>query len=187
MQPWEKCLMLRIVLPPGIVEQPPPVQGNTNRRSVTTLRPSAKDAYMLFQVCPPEGDILPHTYHKLGVKSLDMMGFMSCDVTYSGIPCANPHKWNLICLLSSFNFEFYSSWIKASFRPAVRAHCSFLWWCKAQWFDYFQPLRNVNCVKCYLHAVAGFVPAGKCRCALLVGGHDRDDSDIWIRTAGVCS
>uniref|UniRef100_A0A3Q2YK08 Protein MON2 homolog n=1 Tax=Hippocampus comes TaxID=109280 RepID=A0A3Q2YK08_HIPCM len=33
----------------GIVEQPPPVQGNTNRRSVTTLRPSAKDAYMLFQ------------------------------------------------------------------------------------------------------------------------------------------
>uniref|UniRef100_A0A8C7ZLI8 Protein MON2 homolog n=1 Tax=Oryzias sinensis TaxID=183150 RepID=A0A8C7ZLI8_9TELE len=33
----------------GIVEQPPPVQGNTNRRSVSTLRPSAKDAYMLFQ------------------------------------------------------------------------------------------------------------------------------------------
>uniref|UniRef100_A0A8D3A0P8 Protein MON2 homolog n=1 Tax=Scophthalmus maximus TaxID=52904 RepID=A0A8D3A0P8_SCOMX len=32
----------------GIVEQPP-VQGNTNRRSVSTLRPSAKDAYMLFQ------------------------------------------------------------------------------------------------------------------------------------------
>ncbi|XP_045063743.1 protein MON2 homolog isoform X8 [Coregonus clupeaformis] len=32
-----------------IVEQPPPVQGNTNRRSVSTLRPSAKDAYMLFQ------------------------------------------------------------------------------------------------------------------------------------------
>uniref|UniRef100_A0A8C7QZY6 Protein MON2 homolog n=1 Tax=Oncorhynchus mykiss TaxID=8022 RepID=A0A8C7QZY6_ONCMY len=33
----------------GIVEQPTPVQGNTNRRSVSTLRPSAKDAYMLFQ------------------------------------------------------------------------------------------------------------------------------------------
>ncbi|TKS73713.1 Protein MON2 -like protein [Collichthys lucidus] len=33
----------------GIVEQAPPVQGNTNRRSVSTLRPSAKDAYMLFQ------------------------------------------------------------------------------------------------------------------------------------------
>uniref|UniRef100_A0A8C9ZVA3 Protein MON2 homolog n=1 Tax=Sander lucioperca TaxID=283035 RepID=A0A8C9ZVA3_SANLU len=33
----------------GIVEQPPSVQGNTNRRSVSTLRPSAKDAYMLFQ------------------------------------------------------------------------------------------------------------------------------------------
>ncbi|KAI9519665.1 Endocytosis and vacuole integrity protein [Dissostichus eleginoides] len=33
----------------GIVEHPPPVQGNTNRRSVSTLRPSAKDAYMLFQ------------------------------------------------------------------------------------------------------------------------------------------
>uniref|UniRef100_A0A671Z0C4 Protein MON2 homolog n=1 Tax=Sparus aurata TaxID=8175 RepID=A0A671Z0C4_SPAAU len=33
----------------GIVEQQPPVQGNTNRRSVSTLRPSAKDAYMLFQ------------------------------------------------------------------------------------------------------------------------------------------
>uniref|UniRef100_A0A8C7PNB4 Protein MON2 homolog n=1 Tax=Oncorhynchus mykiss TaxID=8022 RepID=A0A8C7PNB4_ONCMY len=32
-----------------IVDQPPPVQGNTNRRSVSTLRPSAKDAYMLFQ------------------------------------------------------------------------------------------------------------------------------------------
>ncbi|KAJ3596929.1 hypothetical protein NHX12_003329 [Muraenolepis orangiensis] len=34
----------------GIMEQPPPVQGNTNRRSVSTLRPSAKDAYMLFQM-----------------------------------------------------------------------------------------------------------------------------------------
>ncbi|KAM8890970.1 protein MON2 homolog isoform 2-T2 [Spinachia spinachia] len=33
----------------GVAEQPPPVQGNTNRRSVSTLRPSAKDAYMLFQ------------------------------------------------------------------------------------------------------------------------------------------
>ncbi|XP_036375931.1 protein MON2 homolog isoform X2 [Megalops cyprinoides] len=33
----------------GIVEQPPPVQGNSNRRSISTLRPSAKDAYMLFQ------------------------------------------------------------------------------------------------------------------------------------------
>uniref|UniRef100_A0A7N8XF68 Protein MON2 homolog n=1 Tax=Mastacembelus armatus TaxID=205130 RepID=A0A7N8XF68_9TELE len=33
----------------GIVEHPPPVHGNTNRRSVSTLRPSAKDAYMLFQ------------------------------------------------------------------------------------------------------------------------------------------
>ncbi|KAG5830500.1 hypothetical protein ANANG_G00311320 [Anguilla anguilla] len=33
----------------GIVEQLPSVQGNSNRRSVSTLRPSAKDAYMLFQ------------------------------------------------------------------------------------------------------------------------------------------
>ncbi|KAI1905467.1 hypothetical protein AGOR_G00016500 [Albula goreensis] len=33
----------------GIVEQPPAVQGNSNRRSISTLRPSAKDAYMLFQ------------------------------------------------------------------------------------------------------------------------------------------
>ncbi|XP_056273170.1 protein MON2 homolog isoform X4 [Pseudoliparis swirei] len=33
----------------GIVEQPLPVMGNTNRRSVSTLRPSAKDAYMMFQ------------------------------------------------------------------------------------------------------------------------------------------
>ncbi|KAJ8245507.1 hypothetical protein GJAV_G00271460 [Gymnothorax javanicus] len=33
----------------GIVEQAAPVQGNSNRRSVSTLRPSAKDAYMLFQ------------------------------------------------------------------------------------------------------------------------------------------
>ncbi|XP_061085397.1 protein MON2 homolog isoform X2 [Conger conger] len=32
----------------GIAEQPP-VPGNSNRRSVSTLRPSAKDAYMLFQ------------------------------------------------------------------------------------------------------------------------------------------
>ncbi|KAG9328567.1 hypothetical protein JZ751_012971, partial [Albula glossodonta] len=36
----------------GIVEQPPAVQGNSNRRSISTLRPSAKDAYMLFQVPP---------------------------------------------------------------------------------------------------------------------------------------
>ncbi|XP_046890871.1 protein MON2 homolog isoform X2 [Hypomesus transpacificus] len=33
----------------GVAEVPPPTQGNTNRRSVSTLRPSAKDAYMLFQ------------------------------------------------------------------------------------------------------------------------------------------
>ncbi|KAI1883388.1 hypothetical protein AGOR_G00230920 [Albula goreensis] len=33
----------------GMEEQPPPVQGNSNRRSISTLRPSAKDAYMLFQ------------------------------------------------------------------------------------------------------------------------------------------
>ncbi|XP_028908969.1 protein MON2 homolog isoform X2 [Ornithorhynchus anatinus] len=32
-----------------IVEQPLPVQGNSNRRSVSTLKPCAKDAYMLFQ------------------------------------------------------------------------------------------------------------------------------------------
>ncbi|KAJ8394001.1 hypothetical protein AAFF_G00055340 [Aldrovandia affinis] len=31
------------------VEQPLPVQGNSNRRSISMLRPSAKDAYMLFQ------------------------------------------------------------------------------------------------------------------------------------------
>lgn len=34
----------------GLTEEPPAVQGNSNRRSVSTLRPSAKDAYMLFQV-----------------------------------------------------------------------------------------------------------------------------------------
>nr|XP_015208768.1 PREDICTED: protein MON2 homolog isoform X3 [Lepisosteus oculatus] len=33
----------------GIMEQPPPVQGNSNRRSFSSLRPCAKDAYMLFQ------------------------------------------------------------------------------------------------------------------------------------------
>uniref|UniRef100_A0AAY4B3Y4 Protein MON2 homolog n=1 Tax=Denticeps clupeoides TaxID=299321 RepID=A0AAY4B3Y4_9TELE len=33
----------------GMAEEPPPVQGNSNRRTVSTLRPSAKDAYMLFQ------------------------------------------------------------------------------------------------------------------------------------------
>ncbi|XP_063303222.1 protein MON2 homolog isoform X5 [Pelobates fuscus] len=32
-----------------IPEQPVPVTGNTNRRSVSTLKPCAKDAYMLFQ------------------------------------------------------------------------------------------------------------------------------------------
>ncbi|ELW61971.1 Protein MON2 like protein [Tupaia chinensis] len=32
-----------------IIEQPVLVQGNSNRRSVTTLKPCAKDAYMLFQ------------------------------------------------------------------------------------------------------------------------------------------
>ncbi|XP_066865780.1 protein MON2 homolog isoform X3 [Kogia breviceps] len=32
-----------------VVEQPVPVQGNSNRRSVSTLKPCAKDAYMLFQ------------------------------------------------------------------------------------------------------------------------------------------
>lgn len=30
--------------------EPPVIQANSNRRSVSTLRPSAKDAYMLFQV-----------------------------------------------------------------------------------------------------------------------------------------
>lgn len=45
----------------GIAEQPPPIQGNTNRRSVSTLRPSAKDAYMLFQVSPPGGSSPPST------------------------------------------------------------------------------------------------------------------------------
>lgn len=33
----------------GLAEEPPAIQGNSNRRSVSTLRPSAKDAYMLFQ------------------------------------------------------------------------------------------------------------------------------------------
>ncbi|XP_048864453.1 protein MON2 homolog isoform X2 [Brienomyrus brachyistius] len=33
----------------GVEEQPQPVQSNTSRRSISTLRPSAKDAYMLFQ------------------------------------------------------------------------------------------------------------------------------------------
>ncbi|OXB67475.1 hypothetical protein ASZ78_006806 [Callipepla squamata] len=32
-----------------IIEQPVAVQGNSNRRSVSTLKPCAKDAYMLFQ------------------------------------------------------------------------------------------------------------------------------------------
>lgn len=32
------------------VDQPAAVQGNSNRRSVSTLKPCAKDAYMLFQV-----------------------------------------------------------------------------------------------------------------------------------------
>ncbi|KAM4676141.1 LOW QUALITY PROTEIN: protein MON2 homolog [Discoglossus pictus] len=32
-----------------IVEQPTPVTGNSNRRSVSSLKPCAKDAYMLFQ------------------------------------------------------------------------------------------------------------------------------------------
>uniref|UniRef100_A0A8D0H6D4 Protein MON2 homolog n=1 Tax=Sphenodon punctatus TaxID=8508 RepID=A0A8D0H6D4_SPHPU len=32
-----------------VIEQPLAVQGNSNRRSVSTLRPCAKDAYMLFQ------------------------------------------------------------------------------------------------------------------------------------------
>ena len=33
-----------------IIDQPVAVQGNSNRRSVSTLKPCAKDAYMLFQV-----------------------------------------------------------------------------------------------------------------------------------------
>ncbi|XP_039503884.1 protein MON2 homolog isoform X1 [Pimephales promelas] len=33
----------------GLMDEPPAVLGNSNRRSVSTLRPSAKDAYMLFQ------------------------------------------------------------------------------------------------------------------------------------------
>ncbi|XP_041110331.1 protein MON2 homolog isoform X1 [Polyodon spathula] len=33
----------------GSIEQPPAVQGSSNRRSSSTLRPCAKDAYMLFQ------------------------------------------------------------------------------------------------------------------------------------------
>uniref|UniRef100_A0A8C3RR76 Protein MON2 homolog n=1 Tax=Chelydra serpentina TaxID=8475 RepID=A0A8C3RR76_CHESE len=33
----------------GVIEQPVPVPGNSNRRSVSTLKPCAKDAYMLFQ------------------------------------------------------------------------------------------------------------------------------------------
>ncbi|XP_065255827.1 protein MON2 homolog isoform X3 [Emys orbicularis] len=32
-----------------VIEQPVPVPGNSNRRSVSTLKPCAKDAYMLFQ------------------------------------------------------------------------------------------------------------------------------------------
>lgn len=32
---------------------PPAVQGNSNRRTVSALRPCAKDAYMLFQVTLP--------------------------------------------------------------------------------------------------------------------------------------
>lgn len=32
------------------IDQPVAVQGNSNRRSVSTLKPCAKDAYMLFQV-----------------------------------------------------------------------------------------------------------------------------------------
>ncbi|XP_043350042.1 protein MON2 homolog isoform X6 [Dermochelys coriacea] len=33
----------------GVIEQPVPLPGNSNRRSVSTLKPCAKDAYMLFQ------------------------------------------------------------------------------------------------------------------------------------------
>ncbi|XP_025028528.1 protein MON2 homolog [Python bivittatus] len=33
----------------GIIEEPVGIQGNSNRRSVSTLKPCAKDAYMLFQ------------------------------------------------------------------------------------------------------------------------------------------
>ncbi|KAF3855115.1 hypothetical protein F7725_023170 [Dissostichus mawsoni] len=49
----------------GIVEHPPPVQGNTNRRSVSTLRPSAKDAYMLFQdLCQLVNADAPYWLHQ---------------------------------------------------------------------------------------------------------------------------
>lgn len=34
----------------GFIEEPVGNQGNSNRRSVSTLKPCAKDAYMLFQV-----------------------------------------------------------------------------------------------------------------------------------------
>lgn len=57
------CTIIELLcfMGPGIVEHPPPVQGNTNRRSVTTLRPSAKDAYMLFQVYPVGGSSFLHS------------------------------------------------------------------------------------------------------------------------------
>lgn len=41
-----------LILTADIVEQPVLVQGNSNRRCVSTLKPCAKDAYMLFQVFP---------------------------------------------------------------------------------------------------------------------------------------
>lgn len=39
-----------LILIADITDQPVLVQGNSNRRSVSTLKPCAKDAYMLFQV-----------------------------------------------------------------------------------------------------------------------------------------
>ncbi len=47
---WSAVLFIFYPLAAGLTEEPPAVQGNSNRRSVSTLRPSAKDAYMLFQV-----------------------------------------------------------------------------------------------------------------------------------------
>lgn len=41
-----------LILIADITDQPVLVQGNSNRRSVSTLKPCAKDAYMLFQVFP---------------------------------------------------------------------------------------------------------------------------------------
>lgn len=44
------CVHTTLFFCTDAIDQPAAVQGNSNRRSVSTLKPCAKDAYMLFQV-----------------------------------------------------------------------------------------------------------------------------------------